>query len=286
MLFHDLVFLFSQEQDRADDHRASAFDLVKGKWTLEQYDQFWARRPDFRAESIVELGIWDGGSTALWFELFQPEKLVAMDLLTKGDSGYFREYVSSHGLQSRLSTHWGVDQSDSAQVASIVGAEFSRPLDLVIDDASHMYEQTKASFELLFPMLRPGGLYIIEDWAWSYFREFQEPAHPWLLRTELSKLVMQLIEANGSTQNFARRVREEPYGAETVRGSLFSNIDVFPHFVAIERGDMSSESIGDFKVEEFISRRPSRPRRKLLASRLTFRRKAAQVLRRVQRGRQ
>ena len=38
------------------------------------------------------------------------------------------------------------------------------PLDLVIDDASHLYGPTMASFEVLFPRLRPGGLYVIEDW--------------------------------------------------------------------------------------------------------------------------
>ena len=35
----------------------------------------------------------------------------------------------------------------------------------MIDDASHLYVETKASFEELFPRLRPGGLFIIEDWA-------------------------------------------------------------------------------------------------------------------------
>ena len=243
MLFHDLVFLFNRSRTKAMTTERVRSDLIKGKWTLEQYDEFWARRPDFRADSIVELGIWDGGSTALWFELFQPQKLVAMDLMTRGDSGYFREYVRSRNIESRISTHWGVDQSDAAQVVRIITKELPGPLDLVINDASHMYEETKASFELLFPLVRPGGLYIIEDWAWSYFREFQEPSHPWLLKPELSRLVMQLLEANGSTQSFASRVRESPHGAETVRESLLANITVFPHFVAIERGDIDAEKL-------------------------------------------
>ena len=285
MLFHDLVFLFSQEQARADDNRTSAFDLIKGKWTLEQYDEFWARRPDFRAESIVELGIWDGGSTALWFEVFQPQKLVAMDLMTRGDSEYFRAFVRSRNIESRISTHWGVDQSDAAQVATIITKELSGPLDLVIDDASHMYEETKASFELLFPLVRPGGLYIIEDWAWSYFREFQEPSHPWLLKPELSKLVMQLLEANGSTQSFASRVREGPHGAETVRESLLTNITVFPHFVAIERGDIEPEKLNDFNIESFISRQASVPVRTFRRSKQRFRRRAARLLRQIPRDR-
>ena len=235
----------------------------------------------FAAESIVELGIWDGGSTALWFEVFQPQKLVAMDLMTRGDSEYFREFVRSRNIESRISTHWGVDQSDAAQVATIITKELSGPLDLVIDDASHMYEETKASFELLFPLVRPGGLYIIEDWAWSYFREFQEPSHPWLLKPELSKLVMQMLEANGSTQSFASRVREGPHGAETVRESLLTNITVFPHFVAIERGDIEPEKLNDFNIESFISRQASVPVRTFRRSKQIFRRRAARLLRQI-----
>ncbi|MEO7837023.1 MAG: class I SAM-dependent methyltransferase [Acidimicrobiales bacterium] len=283
VLFRDLVFLLTQEQDGADCSRTRAFDLFKGKWTLEQYDRFWSHRPDFEAKSIVELGMWDGGSTALWFEFFQPDKLVAMDIMTKGDSEYFCEYVRSRNIESRISTHWGVDQSNAAQVGEIVASEFSRPLDLVIDDASHMYRETQSSFEQLFPRLRPGGLYIIEDWAWSYFEEFQTPGHPWSVTTELSKLVMQLIEANASTQSFARRVREEPHGAETVREVLISDITVYPHFVVIERGDIGPERIEGFTVEDFISRRASLPTRKLLRSKQTFRRRAGRIIRQIRR---
>jgi hypothetical protein len=47
--------------------------------------------------------------------------------------------------------------------------------DLVIDDAAHVYGQTKRSFECLFPTLAPGGLYIIEDWAWEHWKECASP---------------------------------------------------------------------------------------------------------------
>jgi predicted methyltransferase len=35
-------------------------------------------------------------------------------------------------------------------------------LDLVVDDTSHL-GPTRASFNTLFPRLRPGGVYVIED---------------------------------------------------------------------------------------------------------------------------
>ena len=49
----------------------------------------------------------------------------------------------------------------------IVEQEFGGALDMVMDDASHIYEPTLASFQILFTLLPEGGLYIIEDWAWN-----------------------------------------------------------------------------------------------------------------------
>ena len=39
----------------------------------------------------------------------------------------------------------------------------------MLDDASHELDYTRASFNTLFPRLRSGGLYIIEDWSWGLF---------------------------------------------------------------------------------------------------------------------
>ena len=35
----------------------------------------------------------------------------------------------------------------------------------MIDDASHLYHPTVTTFELLFPRIRKGGRFVIEDWA-------------------------------------------------------------------------------------------------------------------------
>lgn len=68
---------------------------------------------------------------------------------------------------------------------------------MVIDDASHTYELTRKSFEILFPLLKPGGLYIIEDWAWAYAKTFEDP-HPWSTETSLVKLILEMIHNVGS----------------------------------------------------------------------------------------
>jgi hypothetical protein len=50
----------------------------------------------------------------------------------------------------------------------IVDQEFDGPLDLIIDDSSHLMPQSRESFCALFPKLRPGGAYIVEDWSFAH----------------------------------------------------------------------------------------------------------------------
>ena len=109
---------------------------------------------------------------------------------------------------------------------------------MVIDDASHLYEPTRASFEALFPLCVPGGLYIIEDWAWDHWADFASPDHPWAKEERLTRLVIELIEAAGTSTQ------------------LISSITVYQGFVAVERGQLQLESAAGFDLADQIVRRP------------------------------
>jgi predicted O-methyltransferase YrrM len=80
------------------------------------------------------------------------------------------EFLSARGLDDNVHPFYGVDQGNKRQFADLVDGQFgSESIDLVIDDASHLWDRTRASFEVLYPRLRPGGLFVIEDWATQYF---------------------------------------------------------------------------------------------------------------------
>ena len=80
-----------------------------------------------------------------------------------------RDYVAREGLEDVVRVYDDVDQADRGRLAEIVDEEFGdEPLDFVLDDCSHLYEPTRASFNELFPRLRPGGIYTIEDWRWAH----------------------------------------------------------------------------------------------------------------------
>lgn len=129
-----------------------------------------AMRDNENIKRIVDIGIFKGGSMALYALLFTPTKLVGIEHTVKPEEPLER-FIRQRGLQDNVRSYYGTSQADSDRVKKIVSAEFGdEALDLVVDDASHQYNETRASFEILFPMLRPGGLYIVEDWGWAHWQ--------------------------------------------------------------------------------------------------------------------
>lgn len=114
---------------------------------------------------MVELGISQGGSVALLALLARPAKFVAVELDPTPIEPLLA-VLEDKQLGETVKPYFGVDQGDRKRLAEIIAAEFGDDqLDLVVDDASHRYEPTVASFEVLFPRLAPGGIYVIEDWT-------------------------------------------------------------------------------------------------------------------------
>ena len=212
------------------------FLMFKPRGLLEMFDDFFSSLPgDFAARNIFEIGIWDGGSAAFWFEYFHPEKLVAVDVLAREDSDYFRRFVDSRAITDRLKTYWRVDQGDPGRLREIVELEFSAPLDLVIDDGSHLLDKTTSSFETLFPLLRKGGLYVIEDWNWELVPQCRSADHAFASEDGLIGLVTDLVRVTGSN-------------------AAIRSMAVQRAFVAVERGSGLGDS--SFDLDELLSTLP------------------------------
>ena len=97
-------------------------------------------------------------------ELTRPERLVAVELATEVPP-LLTDYITEHELGDVVRPNSG-GSGGPARSTEIVDHELGdAALDLVVDDASHLYEPSRASFEVLFPRLRRGGIYVIEDWS-------------------------------------------------------------------------------------------------------------------------
>ena len=51
------------------------------------------------------------------------------------------------------------------------------PIDVIIDDGSHIMEHLKTSFMHLFPKLSSGGIYVLEDLGTCYMPEYGGGLH-------------------------------------------------------------------------------------------------------------
>lgn len=159
--------------------------------------------------------MYGGGSTVLFAELARPRKLVSIDLEPLVE---VRERVEEHaaaiGLGDAVTVLGGVDQADREELARIAGEEFGDDaLDLVVDDCSHLYDPARQSFNELFPRLRPGGVYVIEDWRWGHIPRDQE-APERVPEVLLSRLIVEIILAGATVPGIAA---ETTVGVNDVR---------------------------------------------------------------------
>lgn len=142
--------------------------LGSDKWGLHWYAQHYARHfAPFRWKKItlIEIGIGGeenphhgGGSLRAWKWFFARGSIVGIDIYDK----------SPHNAR-RIRTYKG-SQADADFLRRVV-ADTGAP-DIIIDDGSHRNEHVLASFEVLFPLLKPGGIYVVEDIQTSYWPMF------------------------------------------------------------------------------------------------------------------
>ena len=182
------------------------FCLLKKRPDVEWYERLVRER---EPRSIVEVGSYDGASSAFLAEIARPARVVAIDVRPEPTSA-LTDFITRRGLAGALTPHYGVDQSDTARLREIVDDAFGATsfdggaLDLVIDDASHLVDPTRATFNCLFPRLREGGLYVIEDWAWAHSAFAARGA--WADQRPLTALVFELVLACGSHPRYISSV--------------------------------------------------------------------------------
>jgi SAM-dependent methyltransferase len=188
------------------------FLLAKERGLVEFYVGLIA---SLAPRSVLEFGVFQGGSTAFLAAFAKPERLVAIEL-DPDPAVALEEWVTDRRLGSVVETHYGVDQGDSLTVRDIVETAFrEKAIDLVIDDASHCYAPSLASFNTVFPYVRPGGMYVIEDWALVHVGiAWGSPGE-----LPLSVLGFQLQMAAGS------------------RGGAIDSVEINQYAITVQRGD-------------------------------------------------
>ncbi len=99
-----------------------------------------------------------GGSLKMWKRYFSYGKIYSIDI-----------YDKSPLQEPRIKIFRGsqVDNDFLEMVTKEMGS-----IDLIIDDGSHINEHVIETFKMLFPKLKDGGIYVIEDTQTSYWKDF------------------------------------------------------------------------------------------------------------------
>ncbi|MFM8769290.1 MAG: class I SAM-dependent methyltransferase, partial [Rubrivivax sp.] len=109
--------------------------------------------------AMLELGIHHGGSLLMWRDYFAQGVIAGLD----------QHRVQVQDASGRIRVYQG-DQQDAVLLDRIAAETAPGGFDIVIDDASHFGRLSRATFDHLFHRhLKPGGLYIIEDWGTGYW---------------------------------------------------------------------------------------------------------------------
>ncbi len=114
--------------------------------------------------NLLEIGIGGdsspqrgGQSLRMWKAYFPQARIFGVDI-----------YDKSCHEEPRIKTFRG-DQVDAKFLRGLV-RQIGTP-DIIIDDGSHRNEHVIATFHILFPLLGPNGIYVIEDLQTSYWTQ-------------------------------------------------------------------------------------------------------------------
>src|SRR5688572_29079055 len=123
--------------------------------------QQWFEALRHKPVRLLEIGIggYDkpllgGDSLRMWKSYFRKGIITGIDI-----------YDKSALIEDRIYIYKG-DQADKNFLRDVSQKE--GPFDIIIDDGSHVQSHIITSFETLFPLLSPGGIYVIEDTETSY----------------------------------------------------------------------------------------------------------------------
>lgn len=143
---------------------ASLFGTDKwgSHWYTQHYQRYFAPLRNKRL-NLLEIGVggYDNGnggaaSLRMWKAYFRQCQIVGIDLYDKGR-------LSEPRIDIRQ-----CDQTDADALLALAG-EYGG-FDIIIDDGSHLNADVIKTFQILFPILRPNGIYAVEDTQTAYWQ--------------------------------------------------------------------------------------------------------------------
>lgn len=166
------------------------------KATYHRYCDFYEDHLPGRdfSGTMLEIGIMDGASLGMWRDYWPLATIVGVDNVPRAIPARL------HGVVTVLG-----DATDPEFVGQLADLG---PFDVILDDASHQTGDQQATFALLWPYLRLGGRYIVEDLHTSHMANYRSSPRstlewidtderPWLLHGTVQGTPAQLVTRSG-----------------------------------------------------------------------------------------
>jgi len=113
---------------------------------------------------LLELGVAQGESLKTFARYFEHGRIIGVDVEDRG-----LDFSSHPNVRFEVG-----DQRDAERLSEVCARHAPDGLDIIIDDASHVGAWSLQSYRALFPFLKPGGFYIVEDWATGYWTDWPD----------------------------------------------------------------------------------------------------------------
>lgn len=151
------LFYFNNLDKLAQLYKTDKF----GKHFYTPHYQFHFSRFKYKKFKMLEIGVGGhdnpfagGPSLRMWKRFFPFAQIYALDIF---DKSFFQE--------NRVRIFQG-SQVDKVFLEKML--QETGELDIIIDDGSHVNEHVIETFKILFPKLKHGGIYVVEDSQTSY----------------------------------------------------------------------------------------------------------------------
>jgi hypothetical protein len=133
-------------------------DKAAGHGFTEFYFNYFEKYTNPR---ILEIGIFDGASLKMMEEFFVAPTIVGIDIEPK------KQY------ESKCIKTMIADQSVPEQLLKCL--ELCSEYDIIIDDGGHTMQQQLVTIATLFPHVKSGGIYVLEDLHTSFIGAHYNP---------------------------------------------------------------------------------------------------------------
>lgn len=115
----------------------------------------------YKNPNLLEVGIYDGASLKMWEEFFGSPNIVGIDILDK------KQYESAN-IKTLIA-----DQGNPSELFKCL--EICKEYDIIVDDGSHIIGHQILTIANMFPYLKSGGTYILEDLHTSFINGQYNP---------------------------------------------------------------------------------------------------------------